>query len=230
MSFIFQKQKLPMPTLSRSTKLYRDFKEIEEGEYHTIIRFYEAQMVAVTRLPFERYFEILVDYSNALFEVGAYDKHLDSASQVIQLSIEQNIQFYRGEDIYFKSLYQKAASHHNRLEYEEAIHILKELIKIAPHHELSIQFLKRCLHHSQPRYIKIARAASIVLFLGAAVITATEVIYIHPFSPSYTDLFEQLRFTTLGIGLFVLIGTFLYHRYRMNHQVNKLVKRIKNTK
>jgi len=219
-----------MPTLSTSTKLYRSFKEIEEREYHTIIRFYEAQTTAIACLSFERYFEILVDYTNALFEVGTYDKHLETVNQVIQLSIEQNIQFYRGEDIYFKSLYQKAASHYNRLEYDEAIHILKELIKIAPHHGLSIQFLKKCLNHSQPRYIKVARAASIILFLGAAIITAVEVMYIHPFSPSYTDLFEQLRFATLGLGFLILIGAFLYHRYQMNHQVNVLVKRIKNGK
>ena len=219
-----------MSIQSTSTKLYLSFKEIEEGEYHTIIRFYEAQTAAIARLSFERHFEILVDYTNALFEVGTYDKHLVAANQVIQLSIKQNIQFYRGEDIYFKSLYQKAASHYNRLEYDEAIHILKELIKMAPHHELSIQFLKKCLNHSQPRYIKVARATSIFLFLGAAVITATEVMYIHPFSPSYTDSFEQLRFATLGIGFLVLIGTFLYHRYQMNHQVNVLVKRIKNGK
>lgn len=219
-----------MPTLSTSTKLYRDFKEIEEGDYHTIIRFYERKKVAITRLDFNYFFEMLVDYANALFEVGAYEKHLGIANQVIQLSIEQNIQFYRGEDIYFKSLYQKAASHYNRLEYDEAIHILKELIKIAPHHGLPIQFLKKCLNHSQPRYIKIARAASIVLFLGAAVITAIEVMYIHPFLPTYTDSFEQLRFVTLGLGLLVLIGTFLYHRYQMNHQVNLLVKRVKNGK
>lgn len=219
-----------MSILSTSTKLYRSFKEVEEGDYHTIIRFYEGKKVAITRLDFDYYFEILVDYANALFEVGAYDKHLGIANQVIQLSIEQNIQFYRGEDIYFKSLYQKAASHYNRLEYTEAIHILKELIKIAPHHSLSIQFLKKCLNHSQPRYIKIARAASIVLFLGAAVITAVEVMYIHPFSPTYTESFEQLRFITLGLGLLVLIGTFLYHRYQINHQVNILAKRIKSEK
>lgn len=219
-----------MPILSTSNKLYQSFKEIEEGEYHTIIRFYEAKTTAIARLHFERYFEILVEYTNALFEVGAYDKHLETVNLVIQLSIEQNIQFYRGEDIYFKSLYQKAASHYNRLEYAEAIHILKELIKIAPHHSLSIQFLKKCLNHSQPKYIKIARAASIVLFLGAAIITAVEVMYIHPFSPTYTDSFEQLRFATLGLGLLVLIGTFLYHRYQMNHQVNVLVKRIKKGK
>lgn len=216
-----------MHTLSTSTKLYRNFKDIDGVEYHTIIRFYETKTVAISRLNFELYFDVLVDYTNALFEVGAYDKHLTAVDMVIRLSIEHNIQFYRGEDIYFKNLYQKAATHYNRLEHEEAIHILKELIKIAPYHGLSILFLKKCMNRAQPNYIKIARAASIVFFLSAAIITAIEVMYIHPFSPRYTDVFEQVRFATLGFGMSVLVGTFLYHRYQINHQVNKLVKKIR---
>ncbi len=219
-----------MRTLSTSTKLYRDFKEIEEGAYHTIIRFYEAKIALITRLNFDLYFDILVDYTNALFEIGAYTKHINTVQQVIQLSIEHNIQFYRGEDIYFKSLYQKAAAHYNLLEYETAIHILKELIKIAPYHGLSILFLKKCKYRSQPTYIKIARATSIVLFLGAAIITAIEVMIIHPFSPIYTAVFEQFRFATLGLGIFVLIGVFLYHRYQMNRQVNIFVKKARQIK
>lgn len=221
---------LVMHTLSTSTKLYRDFKEIDGSEYHTIIRFYEAQTSIITRLRFDLYFDILVDYTNALFEVGAYTKHISTVQQVIQLSIEHNIQFYRGEDIYFKSLYQKAAAHFNLLEYDATIHILKELIKIAPYHGLSILFLKKCKYRSQPAYIKIARATSIVLFLAATIITAIEVMVIHPFSPIYTAIFEQFRLATLGLGLFVLVGTFLYHRYQMNHQVNVFVKKIREIK
>lgn len=219
-----------MRTLSTSTKLYRAFKEIDGSEYHTLIRFYESKKTEIDQLNFERYFDILVDYTTALFEVGAYAKHITTVQQVIQLSIEYNIQFYKGEDIYFKCLYQKAAAHFNLLEYDTAIHILKELIKIAPYHGLSILFLKKCINRTQPSYIKVARAASIVLFLGTAIITAIEVIAIRPFSPMYTATFEQFRLITLVLGIFVLAGAFLYHRYQTNHQVNTFVKKIRRSK
>ena len=218
-----------MPILSTS-KLYRDFKDIDKDAYHTIIRFYEAKQMAISRLPFDVYFDMLVDYTSALFEVGAYTKHITTVDKVIQLSIAHNIQFYNGVDIYFKSLYQKAAAHYNCLEHDAAIHILKELVKIAPYHNLSILFLKRCLYRSQPKYIKIARATSIALFLGAAIITAIEVMIIHPFSPTYANLFEQFRLLTLGFGIFVLLGTFLYHRYYINYQVGQFVKEVRKGK
>jgi len=219
-----------MRTLSAHTKLYQDFVGIEEGAYHTIVRFYEAKILEIAQLNFDNYFEILVDYTNALFEIGAYDKHLTEVTKVIQLSIEHNIQFYKGEDIYFKSLFQKAASHYNLLESEKAEHILRELIKINPYNELTIRFLKKCKTHAQPKYIKIARATSIFLFLTAALIAAIEVIVVYPFSPTKANLFLSIRIVTLSLGMFVLLGTFIYHRYQVDLKIDRFVKKMRNRK
>ncbi len=219
-----------MHTLSAHTKLYQDFVGIEVGAYHTIIRFYEAKTPEIASLNFDIYFEILVDYTNALFEIGAYDKHLIEATKVINFSIEHNIQFYKGEDIYYKSLFQKAASHFNLLEQEKAAYILSELIKINPYNDLTIRFLKKCKTHAQPKYIKIARATSIFLFLTAAVIAAIEVMVIYPFSPTDASLFLSLRIVTLSLGLLILIGTFIYHRYQVDLKINKFVKEMRAKK
>lgn len=219
-----------MRTLSAHTKLYQDFVGIEVGAYHTIVRFYEAKTAEIALLNFDNYFEILVDYTNALFEIGAYDKHLTEVTKVIKLSIAHNIQFYKGEDIYFKSLFQKAAAHYNLLEQEKAEYILRELIKINPYNDLTIRFLKKCKTHAQPKYIKIARATSIFLFLTAALIAAIEVIVIYPFSPTDATLFLSIRMAALSLGLFVLIGTFIYHRYQVDADINRFVKKIRARK
>jgi len=219
-----------MNTLSTHTKLYQDFVGIEVGAYHTIVRFYEKKIAEITRLNFDNYFEILVDYTNALFEIGAYPKHLVEVTKVINLSIEHNIQFYKGEDIYFKSLFQKAASHYNLLEQEAAIHILKELVKINPYNDLTIRFLKKCKTHAQPKYIKIARATSIFLFLAAALIAAIEVMFIYPFSPADAHLFLSFRIATLSLGILVLIGTFIYHRYQVALKINSFVQQMRAKK
>jgi len=219
-----------MRTLSAHTKLYQDFVGIEGGAYHSIVRFYERKTLEIARLNFDNYFEILVDYTNALFEIGAYDKHVIEATKVINLSIEHNIQFYKGEDIYYKSLFQKAAAHFNLLEQEKAAYILRELIKINPYNDLTIRFLKKCNTHAQPKYIKIARATSIFLFLAAALIAAFEVMVIHPFSPADASLFLSFRMVTLSFGLFVLLGTFIYHRYQVDLKINKFVDEMRARK
>lgn len=217
-----------MRYLSTSPKIYQDFVDIDEGSYHTLVRFYESNSIEITSLKFEAYFEVLLDYTNALFEIGMYSKYILEIDKIIQLSIQQNIQFYKGEDIYFKSLFQKATSYYNTLEYQKAEHILMELIKMTPYHGLSIRLLKKCLASSQPFYIKNTRAASIFIFLTAALITAVEILYIHPFASHLSSCFEYLRFGLLGLGLFVLITAYYFHRYQINRVVNSYLVKIRN--
>lgn len=219
-----------MPSVSTSTKLYRDFKDIEEGAYHTIIRFYESKAIKIAQLKFENYFEILVDYVNALFEVGAYTKHLEEVEQVIRFSITYNIQFHKGEDIYFTSLFQKAAAHFNLLEFQKSEYILKELIKIAPYNNLPIRFLKKCKSKTRPNYIKTGRALSIVLFFIAAITAVIEVMIIHPFTPEKTLIFEYLWISILVFGILILVATFLYHKVKMNLEVQSFVKQVRGNK
>lgn len=219
-----------MPSISTSSKLYRDFKDIDGSAYHTIVRFYESKSLQIGQLKFETYFDILVDYTNALFETGAYTKHLKEVDLIISLSIKHNIQFYKGQDIYFKSLFQKAAAHYNLLEYKQAEYILRELIKIAPYNSLPIRFLKKCKNQSRPTYIKTGRAISIGLFFIAALIAAIEVMFINPFVPESLSFFEYLWISILGIGIFILIATSLYHKYKMNMEVETLVKRARAKK
>lgn len=219
-----------MPSISTSSKLYRAFKDIDGSAYHTLIRFYESKTTQIAQLAFPKYFEILVDYTNALFEVGAYSKHLEEVEQVIRISIANNIQFYKGEDIYFKSLFQKAAAHFNLLEYQQSEYILKELIKIAPYNTLPIRFLKKCKENKRPKYIKTGRALSIVLFFLAALVAAIEVIIIYPFRPKNTFIFENLWIGILGFGLFTLLATHLYHKFKVNIEVQQFVKLVRANK
>ena len=95
---------------------------------------------------------------------------------------------------------------------------------------MTIRFLKKCKIHAQPKYIKIARAASIFLFLAAALIAAVEVMVVYPFSPADAPLFLSFRMITLSFGLFVLLGTFIYHRYQVDLKINKFVEEIKARK
>ena len=209
-----------MSTYAKNAKLYRDFTEIDLGAPHTLVRFYEANETGIAALSFENYFEILVNYSNALFEIGAYAKHIKEVDKIIYLSIEQNIRFFGGEDVYFKSLFQKAASLFNLHEIERAEHILRELIKMDPYNQLSIRFLKKCLFRYRPRFVKRGRAFSIVLFLTATLVTAIEVMFIYPFLSEWGSFFEYLRWGIFGLGLVLLGGNFLLHYFRVNKAVN----------
>lgn len=212
------------------SKIYRDFKEIDAANYRRIIRFYEDKEEEVRRLDVEEYFELIVAYVNALFEIGAYQKHLLMVDIVIELAILQNIDWYKGEDIYQKMLFRKAASLYNTLEYDKAEYILRELIRIDPHSEDPILFLRKCLRKKEPAFLSKAKALSIFLFLLSAFVISIEVLFIRPFYKEQADGIEASRTFIFLLGCAVLVGSILFHRWRVQSHVSSFVGKARHSK
>ena len=95
------------------SEVYQEFKEIADNEYRTIIQFFVEYEQEIKHLEFDEYFELLLAYADALFETAAYENHLEIADQAINITIEHNIKFYQGKDVFFEMLYKKAASYYN---------------------------------------------------------------------------------------------------------------------
>ncbi len=212
------------------SKIYRDFKAIEATAYRDIIHFYEKREAEIRALDFDEHFELTTSYVNSLFEVGYYRRHLLFVDGVIETTIANNIDFYRGEDIFLKMLFRKAASLYNLLEYKKSEHLLREIIRINPWDKDAILFLKKCKRHQQPRYLQYARATSIFLFLTAAVIIALEVLFVRTFYRQYVAEIEQTRFALFGIGGIILIGADLLHRLIVEKQINNFVIKARHKK
>jgi len=214
-------------TFSQSTyhsKVYRDFREIEVTNYRKVIHFYEEKETEIRKLDFEESFELLVAYVNALFEIGAYQKHLLMVDYVIESSILGNIQYYQGEDIYCKMLFKKSASHYNLFEFEKADYILRELVKMNPYNEDNILFLKKCLRRKNTNIINQARAGGILLFLLSAIVISFEVLLIRPFYKNFVDVIEISRIVLFLLGVVFLLGGDFIHRWKIEREVNQFVQ------
>jgi len=220
-------------TFSQSTyhsKIYRDFKDIDASAYRTITRFYEEREEDIQQLEFGEYFELLHAYTSALFEIGAYRKHLLMADVVIEISILQNIHQFQGKDVYCDMLFKKAASHYNLLEYDQAEHILRELIKINPSDLDTVAFLKKCLRRQRPRYVKGTRAVAVLLFLLTAVVIALDILVIRHFYTLYESTADLIRNGLFVTAWLVLIAGDLWLRWQVERQVNLFVEEIKMRK
>jgi len=174
-------------------------------------------------LDFEEYFEMLYLYVNALFEVGAYHKHVVMADEVIETTIRQNIQDYRQEDVFKKTLFRKAASLYNISEYRSAEHILRELLRMDPGHGDAASFLKKCLRNIDLGPLLAFRASAILLFLLSAVVICVEVLYVRPFHSEYTGKMEALRIGLFAGGWAALILGELWHRWLAHRRVRAFV-------
>ena len=212
------------------SRVYQEFKGIEQSEFRSIVRFFESRTDEIIHLEFNEYFELLLAYAEALFEIGTYHSFLTVADQAIAITIEQNIKYYHGEDVFFNILFKKAAAHYNLMEYGKAKHILKELVKMDCGNELTIRFLKKCSRQEKPSYLKSTRAISVFLFLLTAGIIAVELFLVRPFFASYIDLIEIVRNVIFGAGWVILIAGDLFFRTQVNNRVNKYVTLVKNKK
>ncbi len=212
----FQSQTYP-------SQIYRHFRAIDRSEYRRVVRFYERNEKSILMLDFEEYFELLVTYTQALFEISDYDKHLLMADVVIQTSILQNISHVNGDEIYCSTLFRKAASHYNLRELSKAKHILRELLKMNPFDTMSIQFLNKVMREDTPVYIRHSRAASIFLFLMSALLICVQVLFIKTFYTIYDPIVELSRNSIFGLGVLILVGSEGVHRWRVQNFVSKLV-------
>jgi hypothetical protein len=208
------------------SRLFRDFKALPQQDHRGMVRYFEAHEKAILELDFEEYFELVVAYTNSCFEIGSYQKHLLMADVVVEAAIRNNIVSFNGEDVYYNTLFRKAASHYNLHEDTRAEYILRELIKINPRQSETILFLGKCLRKQRPRYVQHCRAAAMFCFLAAPLIFILEILVVEPFYMSFDKSVEYLRNGVFGAGWFLLIGSDVWHRGSVNREVHLFVKKV----
>jgi len=219
------------PSTYGHSNVYRDFKGIDLSEYRKRVRYYEKNEKAINNLEFDEYFELLVEYTIALFETGAYQKFLPIADDIIETTIAKNIKFHNGKDIYRDILFKKAAAYYNMLGYKKAEHILRELAKINPNDEITLRFLKKATRRRHPKFLDISRGIAIFLFFVSALIIAVELLLLRPFwDGAIVENIELLRTVIFISACFLLAGSELVHRLIVNYKVNTFVKGIKSKK
>lgn len=206
------------------TKIYRDFKELEIGDHRAIVNYYDEHEQDIRELDFQEYFEVLVTFVNALFQIGKYQKHLLMIDVAIEASVMNNIKIYQEEDVFHKLLFQKAASCYHTFDLERADHILRELIKMNPKDKISILFLKKCLRRKQPNFIAKSRAISIFLFLATAVVICADVLIIRNFFNNIHHQTTILTYILLGGAIVTLIGAEAWHRWCISKEVDDFVR------
>lgn len=209
------------------SQMYRNFRAIDRSEFRRIVRFYERYEKSILVLDFEEYFEMVVVYTQSLFEISEYRKHILMTDVVVKTSILENISHIRGEEIYKSTLFQKAASHYNLREYSKSKHVLCELLKMDPNDSLSIRFIGRVLRDDKPVYINYTRAISIFLFLMAVILVCVQVLIVKPFYTLYDPIIDVSRNSVFGLGVVLLVGGELWHRWRVQVYIRELVKNIK---
>ncbi len=215
------------PQSKYRSKLYRDYRAIEPGEWRKLVHFYEENEAEIRALDFEEYFELMNAYTNALFEIGSWQKHLLMADAVIEASIQENIGEFQGEDVFQNTLFRKAASCYQLYEPERTEYILRELLRINPKHTDASLFLKKCLRTMRPWLVRQTRALAVLLFFLAAANILLELFVVRNFYEHLTRTVQFLWWGILALGALVLAGGELLHYLRCDREVENFVRGVR---
>ena len=198
----------------RRSETYESFLAIDAVAYKDKIQFIEENFFMLRELEADEYFDMMVLYSIALFETGEYHRHAKLADHILEMSMERNIVYHRHEDIYFETLFKKAASLYNLEKIDQAVHILKELVKINPDHESTKLFLINCLIRQKKSIVRPYRNISLVLLLISAAVIAIELALVRPLWPVWVQVVEIIRNGLFIAGVLFLIAGEVMVRYR----------------
>jgi tetratricopeptide (TPR) repeat protein len=217
------------PYATRS-ETYETFLAIEAAAYREKILFIEENFFMLRELHGDEYFDMMVLYGEALFETGEYGRQAKLADHIIEMSMERNIIFHRGQDIYFETLFKKAASLHNLDQIDKAVHILKELIKMNPDHESTKLFLINCLIRQKKAIVRPYRSISLVLLMTSALVIAVELLLVNTLWPNWSSIVEIVRNGLFISGVVLLIAGEMIVRYRAVEDVYSFSRQTRKKK
>jgi len=218
---------MPVPQSKYRSKLYRDYRAIEPGEWRKVVYFYEEHESGIRALDFDEYFELMNAYTNALFEIGSWQKHLLMADAVIEACFLENIKEFNGEDVLQHTLFRKSASCYQLNELERTEYLLRELLRINPNYADASLFLKKCLRTMRPWLVRQTRAVAMLLTFVAAFAILLEILVVRNFYETWTRPVEYLWWGILGLAALILAAGELLHFWRCDREVDNFLRGVR---
>ncbi len=205
---------------SYPSRIYRDFFSISPSDYHGIIRFFERNEEAINRLAWDEHQQLLEKYAGALFAVGEYRKYLLLADILIEAALDEAMP---DAPPFEQLLFRKAASYYQISAYEEASHVLEELIRIRPDHQDARLFLLKVLGKKQQQFRARYLALAVILAAFGSLLYSTELLFVRPFYAMYAAKVGQLRMLVLAACLMSWLGGSVYVYLKSYYKVNSFI-------
>ena len=204
--------------------IYRQFRSLDRTDRYAIVRHIERNLEQFYALPFDEHFEMLYWYADALKGIHAYKRLAPVADRMAELAIVENIERYEDKDVYLLALSYKAETCYQLGRYEEAAHVLRELLRLHPEDKVLPKLLTRTYLRTKPPYVRHMRALGVLLFLSSAFLVIGQIIVINTFYEEYSRTFEVWRYTLFASAVAMLGLSELGYRGQVYWRVRSLLR------
>jgi len=211
-----------------------ELSQLETQIHSAIIRHFENNKEILFKLPFEDYFDLLIEYGDALSTMGKSKKYIVVADELIYYIFEKNISEHKGIDQLLVTLFKKALAHYHLHQYDESVHVMRELLKMDPHNTAYKRIYRQCLYKlSINGDTHLSRGVFLVLVFTYAIMIGIELLIINPGFSAIAGTFEWIRWSVFIMALSIfIIGESRHHLMtwlRLNRDVREFdeIKQVK---
>ena len=199
-------------TLRHYSQLYRNLRDLDPHDYQRVIRKYEEKESELGRLDALEHFELTVFYVDALYQTGAYRQHQLMVDLVIEASIRDSFVEVDNfsNDIFQFMLFRKAAAAYRLRNFDTAIHVGQELVRIDSGRQLYVRFLRVAIFKQQGAVLQFGRAAFIFCILFTAFLITINLLVITNFFPWLEPPFQWAIGLVFVSGLLLLAGSYSF--------------------
>lgn len=211
-------------------RIIQMFREEGLESYRSIVQFFEDHRSEISGLEFDDYFSMFIDYVEALYEIGAHHRFIREVDQLLEDSIERNIVFFNGKDIFRYFVLKKAYAYFNMGLLDRCEKILIELLKMDPSStDFKELYIKSRLKRKTKNRINLRMQGAVVLMISA-IIMGFEIFIIRVFMESMISSFELLRNLLFLGGIVLLVSAEIASWLDARTKLNSLIKGFKSNK
>lgn len=213
----------------RPEDLYFRFKIIRDDAYQAIISFWDTYHDDLYVLSLQEYFDVLISYCNALFELDKSEEYLIAADEALEVIFDNNIYRFQNLDILTHILFRKATCHYRLLQFDQALHCLAEIQGINPHLKEASAFYEQIhIKVLRRRYWKIQKIAGLIFLITLTGIYLNDYAGLHFLSVQHGGFLHQVLSLCTVMSGSIFTGFEVYYLWKMKQYVHRLKSEVQS--
>ncbi len=213
-----------------TSEIFDAYQSIAKQNASQKITFYKRHESFLATVPLDEKLDIVLDFHEALFELGHYSDYLIRCDETIELLFDSNLfPIFRKEAIQ-KLLFNKAGSQLNLHKLDQSEETMKALIKMDVTGDKLYKGLLFHIFKNKRLLLKFqARGIVISLILCSAILSIWIALVIQPHYPESLLRFKAWALGLFSLGILIWTGFIGYNNFQSYKEANKFLTKYRYT-